>query len=164
MYYYVGWDGEWSNYEESRRFVGKRKQDIRIIEREVQIVADQKGEEGRSLGAELKALEKAVSAGFPLDAAASDDDAGRDIGIVNKSAPGAAQQDNTNTTIIPILAQMTSSENSSSAGTGRTWLLALALTCRLLSGSGGGRSVCALMLRRKCALLMLGDKGKRDSS
>ena len=91
-YYYVGWDGQWSNYEESRRFVGKRKQDIGITEREVQIVAD-KMKEVRSLGAELKALEKAVSAGFPLDAAASDDDAGRDIGIVSKSAPGAAQQE-----------------------------------------------------------------------
>ena len=85
MYYYVGWDGEWSNYEESRRFAGKRKQEIWIAEREVGIVADKK-EEVRSLGTELKALEKAVSAGFPLDA-------GQNDGIVNTSAHGAAQQE-----------------------------------------------------------------------
>ena len=69
-----------------------RRQGIRIVEREVEIVAD-KEEEVRLLGTELKALEKAVSAGFPPDAAASDDDAGQDIGIVNKSAHGAAQEE-----------------------------------------------------------------------
>ena len=71
--------------EESRRFAGKRKQEIWIAEREVEIVADKK-EEVRSLGTELKALEKAVSAGFPLDA-------GQNDGIVNTSAHGAAQQE-----------------------------------------------------------------------
>ena len=45
------------------------------------------------MGTELKALEKAVSAGFPLDASASDDDARQNDGIVNRSAHGAAQEE-----------------------------------------------------------------------
>ena len=142
MYYYVGWDGERSSYEASRRFAGKRKQGIRIAEREVEIVADK--EEVRLPGTELKASEKVVSVGFPPDAAASVEDAGQNDGIV------------------PISARTTCSENGSSTGTGRIWLLALALRWRLLSGSGGGKSVCGLMLRRKCALLMLDGKGKRE--
>ena len=143
MYYYVGWDGERSSYEAPRRFAGKRKQGIRIAEREVEIVADKK-EEVRLPGTELKASEKVVSAGFPPDAAASVEDAGQNDGIV------------------PILSRTTCGENGSSTGTGRTWLLVLTLMWRLLSGSGGARSVCASMLRRKCAFLILDGKRERE--
>ena len=93
MYSYAGWDAEWRNFEESKRSAEKTKQDIRIAEREVAIVSD-KEEEVRSLGTELRALEMAVLAGFPLDDAACDDCAGQNEGIVNKSALGAGQEEN----------------------------------------------------------------------
>ena len=46
---------------------------------------DDRKEEVRSLATELKALEKALSAGFPVDAAAAGDEAGRDAGVVKES-------------------------------------------------------------------------------
>ena len=115
MYHYAGWDGEWRNYKESRHFAEKRKQEIGIAEWESRIVGDKK-EEIRSLEMELKALEKAVSVGFARNGA------GQNI------VPASHNKKNNTTTIIPILTRTISVENSSCTGTGRTWLLVVALT------------------------------------
>ena len=83
MYYRLGWDGEWSHYEESRYFAETRKQDMRIAEREADIEGDNK-EEIWSFWMEPKVSEKTVSektvsAGYARDDDASSDDAGQNI-------------------------------------------------------------------------------------
>ena len=73
FYSYVGWDQVWTTYEESRAFARRRKQDLQIAEREAQIFGDRDEKVG-TLAMDLRALEKALSARFRVDATSANAD------------------------------------------------------------------------------------------
>lgn len=70
FYSYVGLDQVWTNYEESRALARRRRQDLQIAEREAQIFGDRNEKLG-ILAMDLRALEKALSARFQIDAASA---------------------------------------------------------------------------------------------